>query len=283
MNDRTLERFFSKVDKDGPVSVRRPDLGPCWIWRPNASTGGYGQFSLDSKPMLAHRASYILFVGEIPPKFTIDHLCCVRPCVNGPGGHLEAVTLAENLRRMRAWDDFVNQGAEFQRSKKRCPAGHEYAGGNLYIRPNGKRCCRTCEREQMAEWREANPLPPKPPKEPRKTCVNGHDAAAFGIVRPGRYWTCTECEREKLRRSRARKRGELPPLEPKPPREKCVNGHPWVPANIYVNPSGEEFCRECHRESGRADYRARTGQLAPTEAVPALPPPVFAGEQLTLI
>ena len=100
MSDRTLERFFAKVRKDGPVPPRRPDLGPCWIWKPNSSVGGYGQFGLNGKPQLAHRAAYKLLVGPIPPKLTIDHLCCVRSCVNPQ--HLEAVTLAENLRRMRA-------------------------------------------------------------------------------------------------------------------------------------------------------------------------------------
>src|ERR1019366_4163167 len=246
MKDRTLERFWAKVDKDGPVSARRPDLGPCWIWRPNASVGGYGQFSLNSKPMLAHRASYILFVGSIPPKFTIDHLCCVRSCVNGPGGHLEAVTLAENLRRMRAWDDFVNQGAEFQRSKRYCPFDHEYTPENTRITKDGKRCCRTCERERMADWYEADPLPAKPAKDPRETCVNGHSAAEFGVIR-------------------------------------------WIPENIYVSPSGEEFCRECHREAGR-DALQRRRELAAQQASAGLPlatgapfAPLLAGEQLTLI
>lgn len=278
MDDRTLARFFSKVDKNGPVSLRRPDLGPCWIWKPNGSVGGYGQFRLNGKSMLAHRASYILLKGAIPPKFTIDHLCCVRNCVNPD--HLEAVTLAENLRRMRAWADYVNGGAEFQRSKAHCPADHRYTPENTRITKDGKRCCRTCEREQMAGWREANPLPPKPSKEPRKACVNGHSASEFGVIRHG-IWSCGECDRAAVRRYRARKRGDLPPLKPKPSRETCVNGHQWIPENIYVNPSGDEFCRECHRESGRAAYRARTGQPTPTAA--ALPSLICAGEQLTLI
>lgn len=278
MDQRTLARFFSKVDKNGPVPVRRPDLGPCWIWRPNGSVGGYGQFRLNGKTMLAHRASYILLKKPIPPKYTIDHLCCVRNCVNPD--HLEAVTLAENLRRMRAWADFVNGGAEFQRSKTHCPSDHEYTPENTRITKDGKRICRACEREQMATWREANPLPAKPAEE-RETCVNGHDAAKFGTVRANGWRGCSECQREAVRRFRARKRGELPPLEPKPPRETCVNGHAWTEENIYRNPSGEEFCRECHRESGRDAYQRRieaaTAEVADRELA------AFVGEQLTLI
>lgn len=280
MRERTLERFWAKVDKNGPFSARRPDLGKCWLWKPNSSVGGYGQFSLEGKPTLAHRASYVLFVKPIPPGLTIDHLCCVRSCIRPT--HLEAVTRVENLRRMRAWDDFVNQGAEFQRGKKRCPSGHKYTPENTRITKEGKRACRTCERERMAEWREANPLPTVAPKEPRKTCVNGHDAAKFGVVR-AEVWQCGECERERVRRFRARKRGELPPLERRPPHEKCANGHPWTEENIYRNPSGEEFCRECHRESGRAAYRARVGKPPSTAETSAPVRPVPAGEQLTLI
>ena len=26
------ERFWSKVDKNGPIPSHRPELGPCWIW-----------------------------------------------------------------------------------------------------------------------------------------------------------------------------------------------------------------------------------------------------------
>src|SRR5690349_18540768 len=39
------ERFWTKVDRYGPVSEHRPDLGPCWLWTA-ATTGGkgYGSF-----------------------------------------------------------------------------------------------------------------------------------------------------------------------------------------------------------------------------------------------
>lgn len=30
---RTIEeRFWAKVDKNGPMPEGRPDLGPCWLW-----------------------------------------------------------------------------------------------------------------------------------------------------------------------------------------------------------------------------------------------------------
>lgn len=159
-----------------------------------------------------------------------------------------------------SWADFVNGGAEFQRGKTHCPKGHEYAGDNLYVRSNGKRGCHACDRDRMAAWRAANPLPPKPPKPPRETCVNGHPVTEFGVIRQA-VWSCGECERERVRRHRARKRSDQPAPEPKAPRETCVNGHPWTEANIYRGLAGE-FCRECHRESGRAARRARLDYAA---------------------
>ncbi len=58
---------------------------------------GYGHLSVKGKLMLAHRASYELFVGPIPDGLEMDHLCVNPPCVNP--AHLEPVTNAENQRR----------------------------------------------------------------------------------------------------------------------------------------------------------------------------------------
>lgn len=269
MNQSTLKRFWAKVNQDASVPEHRPELGPCWTWKPQGSVGGYGQFYMDGKSQLAHRASYVLLVAPIPRGLTIDHLCRVRQCVRP--AHLEAVTLAENVRRAKAW----LHGAKFQRDKTHCPADHEYTPSNTRIGKDGKRHCRACERERVAEWRAENPLPTKPEKPARESCVNGHSAAEFGVVRKG-IWSCGECDRAKLRRSRARKRGALPPLEPKPPRESCVNGHPWTEGNVYRNPnSGEEFCRECHRASCRDALSRRREFTAARE--------IGAGAQMTLI
>jgi hypothetical protein len=89
------ERFWAKVDKKGPPSKERPDLGPCWLWTGARGQGGYGSTGKGG----AHRKAYRLTKGPIPPDFQIDHLCYVRNCVNP--AHLEAVTRLENIRRTR--------------------------------------------------------------------------------------------------------------------------------------------------------------------------------------
>jgi hypothetical protein len=42
-NTTPSERFWAKVDKNGPIPAYRPDLGPCWLWTASKRADGYGQ------------------------------------------------------------------------------------------------------------------------------------------------------------------------------------------------------------------------------------------------
>jgi hypothetical protein len=93
------DRFWAKVDKNGPVPDDRPDLGPCWVWQ-NATTKRYGTIQLGGREcgkILAHRWSYEIANGPIPEGLELDHLCGNPPCVNP--AHLEPVTHLVNVRR----------------------------------------------------------------------------------------------------------------------------------------------------------------------------------------
>jgi hypothetical protein len=94
----TEARFWSKVNKDGPVPAHRPELGPCWVWTDPLSDEGYGRFTLDRKLYQAHTWGYCHFVRPIPDGLEPDHLCRNRACVNYES-HLEPVTRRENVRR----------------------------------------------------------------------------------------------------------------------------------------------------------------------------------------
>lgn len=85
-----IARFLTRVD------IR---VNGCWLWVGRVDRDGYGAFSVDTRPVKAHRFSYSTFVGAIPDGLQIDHLCRVRHCVRPE--HLEPVTLQENLRRGR--------------------------------------------------------------------------------------------------------------------------------------------------------------------------------------
>ena len=72
----------------------------CAKWPYSSSgSGPYGRIYVPDKKGMdyAHRISYEMAWGEIPFGLEIDHLCCVKLCVNP--AHLEAVTHEENVFR----------------------------------------------------------------------------------------------------------------------------------------------------------------------------------------
>src|SRR5688500_12859501 len=87
------ERFWSRVDKNGPTPDCRPDLGNCWLWLAGKFSNGYGAFGFNGKLRRAHH--FLIGIPEKP--LVTDHLCrtpaCVRPT------HLEIVTQRTNLIR----------------------------------------------------------------------------------------------------------------------------------------------------------------------------------------
>lgn len=110
----------------------------CWNWTGARNSKGYGFVYRNGQRLMAHQAAYMEWVGPIPEGMTLDHLCRNTSCCNPL--HLEAVTMRENLLRGNGWS---GRNAR----KTHCPAGHEYAPENTYVRL-GQRHCRTCHRER---------------------------------------------------------------------------------------------------------------------------------------
>ncbi len=90
------EKFWERVNKNGPIPSHRPKLGRCWIWIGSISTDGYGK--LNTKR--AHRISFEIHKGKIPKGKLICHDCdnilCIRP------SHIFAGTQKENVADMMA-------------------------------------------------------------------------------------------------------------------------------------------------------------------------------------
>ncbi len=109
----TLERFNAKVEKVPGVD--------CWLWIGALKDNGYGDFWFNEKVIGAHRASYLMFKGEVASGHEICHRCDVRCCVNpdhlftgsrsdnmqdasrkGRMGHRHAKLTNEEVREIRA-------------------------------------------------------------------------------------------------------------------------------------------------------------------------------------
>jgi hypothetical protein len=74
-------RFWSRVNKDGPIPAHVPDLGACWVWTGATSTAGYGQMRANKKTQLAPRVSWLIATGSAP-RLLVCHKCDNPPCVN---------------------------------------------------------------------------------------------------------------------------------------------------------------------------------------------------------
>jgi hypothetical protein len=85
-------RFDKKFTSD-------PKSG-CWIWASSRNAKGYGIFWFRGKMVGAHRASYVLFRGEIPDGQLVLHGCDNPPCVNPD--HLFMGTHQDNMDDMAA-------------------------------------------------------------------------------------------------------------------------------------------------------------------------------------
>lgn len=111
---------------------------PCWEWQGyKHKVTGYGEFKADgrrgAKKSSPHRFAHEYFIGAITEGMEPDHLCGNRGC--GSPFHLEAVTHAENMRRL---------GLRITH----CKNGHQR---------NGLGPCKECAVVASQRFRDANP------------------------------------------------------------------------------------------------------------------------------
>ena len=142
------DRFWPKVNRDGPIPEHRPELGPCWIWTGRLQRDGYGRIRVggrNSSTVPAHRAGYELIKGSILHGLEPDHLCHNRACVRWT--HLEPVTHRINSLRGKAPSILLHRSGL-------CKQGHEQTEDASYIQRGGRRRCRICDARRGREWRQ---------------------------------------------------------------------------------------------------------------------------------
>ena len=77
--------------------IPEPNSG-CWLWTGPDAGYGYGRVGADGGAMRAHRASWLLYRGDIPAGKIVCHKCDVRCCVNPD--HLFLGSHDDNMRDM---------------------------------------------------------------------------------------------------------------------------------------------------------------------------------------
>lgn len=231
--------FWARVNKDGPIPERRPDLGPCWLWLGAKTGNGYGLFWDGIRLVAAHRWRYQQVHGPLDKSITLDHLCRARSCVNER--HVEPVTNRVNVLRG------VGVSAENAR-KTHCLRGHELTGENVYLRGN-RRHCRQCRLERERNERRAKPGF-KPHSSQRTHCPKGHRYEGDNLyVAPDGRRSCRACQRAKgARRYALKSKGLGLPAT----RTHCPQGHPYDAENTRIDEKGGRLCRTCRNEKLRA-------------------------------
>ena len=133
---RLEEKFWARI-------VAMPS--GCWEWQGPLNKAGYAQIA---SGVFLHRWAYTHFIGPIPSRATLDHLCRNRRCGNPT--HLEPVTQRENILR-GVGPSAVNA------HKTHCINGHALTDENIWIRyQRGRvhpiRVCRECGRTRWRKW-----------------------------------------------------------------------------------------------------------------------------------
>lgn len=206
---------MAKINKDGPLPEKRPELGPCWVWTAAKMGSGYGTITINRRSIGAHVASYTLLRGPVPSGLELDHLChpgdgsCARAtcrhrlCVNPD--HLEPVTRRENIRRSSS-----PFGVNID--KTHCPKGHEYTPENTRVRigPRGNpmRSCKQCQRDSNPPTGKVNPLIAA--NAAKTHCPKGHEYTPentiidLSVGGKNGARRCKTCRREKRQTPEAR-------------------------------------------------------------------------------
>lgn len=73
--------FIVKNDRERLIANTLTNENGCYVWR-KSKYNGYGKTVLKGVLMAAHRASWIVFKGDIPSGMQVNHKCHNRACIN---------------------------------------------------------------------------------------------------------------------------------------------------------------------------------------------------------
>lgn len=130
LSPQEIERFWSRVQKDGPTQDHCPELGPCWPWSGKPNSAGYGRLFLGQRSLLTHRIAFTLSNSSIPNDLLVCHRCDFRLCCRP-----EHLFLGDHVANAR---DMVSKGrgcsedrATFHRYPHLAPRGEAHKKSKL--------------------------------------------------------------------------------------------------------------------------------------------------------
>ncbi len=123
-----FDRVWEKVDHNGPIPPKYPELGPCWIWMAYCDHKGYGKLNVgrhvngvySNKLEFAHRLTWELTNGAIPTQLGnlwVLHRCDNRKCVRPDHLFLGTVQTNNADRLKKGGYDGQSKGEDNYRHK----------------------------------------------------------------------------------------------------------------------------------------------------------------------
>lgn len=120
MDERYFTRLWSRVDKNGPIHPREPELSNCWLWTGAKNACGYGTMGQRSKgqsiTVSTHRVAWAATHGD-PGRQHVLHSCDRPACCNPR--HLRLGTHLDNMREMAGRNRRANNFAGLKNPHRR--------------------------------------------------------------------------------------------------------------------------------------------------------------------
>lgn len=174
------ERFWLRVDRDGPVAPADPTLGQCWLWLGKINESGIPLFSPQNSRNKASRMwIYGHAVSPVPKGSFVKAICGTYGCVNPE--HLIVLSRSEEMRSRgkpkppRLCRNKIHEMEQSGRcgecaarpkpARRKCQNGHRYSEAETT--PGTHRICATCKADQVKKMCSVD------------GCENGHRYLGF--------------------------------------------------------------------------------------------------------